>query len=625
VKSIAPARADRNVHLVELSAMALVVGVLTGGAAVLFRAFVAYVHNLFFLGVVSSYYDPNLHTPIGWLGPMVIASPAIGGLVVIFLVRSQPEDRRGQGVSDIIDAIYYREGRVRAVAATVKSLAAGVQSGTGGSVGREAAIVQIGAALASRLSRLARIAQWQRMTLVAAGGAAGLAAAFNAPLGSIVFAIELMMPEISARTLLPVTIAAGAGTFVSRFFYGLQPTFLVTIVTASHLRLSGIVALLPFAPFGILLGLVSWFMIWWLGWLERHFARISPSPYFRHAIGMLAVGILAYLMMMGTGDYYIDGPSYAALQDILHGDITTVQFFLLLFAAKLLATGLTLGSGGSGGVFSASLVIGATLGGAFGAGCLLIWPSLDVTLIDFAIVGMAGLLGGTTGASITAIVMVFELTRDYNVIVPMIVCVTLAVAVRRALLQQSIYTVKLFTKGHEVPDALQANMFRIRHAESVMSTAFVVRPASSLLDESLASLDETGRPIYLLIGEGNRIKGYLRLEPGFKLWQSRAKETTLADVARADFTLALPTDTMFHVIGRVARRGGAVTIVVRPARVPRIEDVMGFIALETMGAAVIDNARAFAPSVARNPFPQFTRRRAHGPAQFWRRPREGPR
>ncbi len=209
---------ERTASVVEFAILALVVGVLTGGGAVLFRAFIAFIHNLAYLGQVSFYYDPNLHTPMGWLGPLVMASPAIGGIVVIFLIRRQPEDRRGQGVSDIIDAIYYREGRVRAVSAMVKSLAAGIQSATGGSVGREAAIVQIGAALASRISRITGIAQWQRMTLVAAGGAAGLAAAFNAPLGSIVFAIELMMPEISPRTLLPVTIATGAGTFVARFY-----------------------------------------------------------------------------------------------------------------------------------------------------------------------------------------------------------------------------------------------------------------------------------------------------------------------------------------------------------------------------------------------------------------------
>ncbi len=159
----------------------------------------------------------------------------------------------------------------------------------------------------------------------------------------------------------------------------MQPTFLVTTATATHLRISGILSLLPFVPFGILLGLVSWFMIWWLGWLERAFARISPSPYFRHSIGMLAVGILSYLMMLGTGYYYIEGPSYTALQDILHGSITTPQFFLLLFLAKLVTVGLTLGSGGSGGVFSASLMLGASLGGAFGArSCLMIWPHLDV-------------------------------------------------------------------------------------------------------------------------------------------------------------------------------------------------------------------------------------------------------
>src|SRR5579863_7168875 len=291
-------RDERATSLLVLSLIAVVIGVLAGGASVLFRALVAGIHNLFFLGTFSFYYDPNLHTPSSWLGPLVILSPAIGGVAVVALLRSLPADWRGQGVSDIIDAIYYREGRVRTVSAFVKSLAAGVQSGSGGSVGREAAIVQIGAALASRISRLLHIAQWQRMTLVAAGGAAGLAAAFNAPLGSIVFAIELLMPEISARTLLPVTIATGASTFVARFFYGLQPTFLVQTIMATHLRIAGIVGLLPFVLFGVLLGLVSWLMIWLLGGVERIFDRVTPNPLAQHAIGMLAVGILAYAMML---------------------------------------------------------------------------------------------------------------------------------------------------------------------------------------------------------------------------------------------------------------------------------------------------------------------------------------
>jgi CIC family chloride channel protein len=610
----------RTVSLAELSMIALVIGVVAGGSAVLFRAFIALVHNAIMLGRFSFYYNPNLHTQPSWIGPLVILSPVAGGIVVVTLIRLQAPDRRGQGVSDVIDAIYYRDGRVRSVSAIAKSLAAGIESASGGSVGREAAMVQIAAALASRIARITRVAQWQRMTLVAAGAAAGLAAAFNAPLGSIVFAVELMLPEISPRTLLPVTVAAGGGTFVARFYFGQQPTFLVETVTASHLRISGILSLLPFAGFGIVLGFVGWLMIWGLGATEKAFARLAPNSFLRHSIGMLAVGLLGYGMMRMTGHYYIDGPSYAALQDILRGDITTAQFFLLLFAVKLIATTLTLGSGGSGGVFSASMVIGASLGGAVGAVIHLLWPGLDTDVTDFAIVGMAGLLGSTTGAPLTAIVMVFELTRDYNVIVPMILGVTLALAVRRAVLPSSIYTLKLVTKGHEVPDALHANMYAIKHAERAMATDFEVRPAAATLDATLASLPERERALYLIIADGERLKGYLRLDPGFNLWQARDPATLLGDLARSDYVLARPADPMSQVIGRLARRGGRLAIVVRGrARIPRVHDVLGLIARDTMGDAVIESLKPYSTQPFRNPLPLLYRRRLAQLIRLWRR------
>jgi hypothetical protein len=157
-----------------------------------------------------------------------------------------------------------------------------------------------------------------------------------------------------------------------------------------------------------------------------------------------------------------------------------------------------------------------------------------------------------------------------------------------------------------------------------MSTEFEVRPAEAGIDETVAALPETGRATYLMIADGKRFKGYLRLDPGFKLWQARTPGTTLGDVARTDFILALPTDTMFDIIGRMARRGGQIAIVIRPARVPRIDDVQGFIALDTMGAAVIQNARAYAPAATRNPFPILYRRRVTRPAQFWRRTKDEP-
>ncbi|HXM85146.1 MAG TPA: chloride channel protein [Stellaceae bacterium] len=615
-----PPQRERSASLIELAAAALVIGTVTGFLTVGLRAVVAAIHNLFFLGEFSFYYNPNLHTPYGWLGPLVVLSPAVGGLAVICLMRLQPPDRRGQGVSDIIDAIYNREGLVRSLSAIVKSLAAGIQSGTGGSVGLEAASVQIGAALSSRFGRLIRLEQWQRLTLVAAGAAAGLAAAFNAPLGATVFAIELMMPEISARTLLPVTIAAGAGTFVSRFYNGLQPTFLVETVTATHFRLSGVLSLLPYAVFGIVLGFASWLMIWLVGWVERKSVRISPTPILRHVIGMTFVGLIFYGLMLTTGHYYVQGPSYALLQDILRGEMTALWLFLLLFVAKLVASVVTIGSGGSGGTFSAALVLGGTLGGAMGVVTQTAWPDLNTSITDFAIVGMAGMLGGTIGAAMTAIVMVFELTRDYNVIVPMILVVTIAITVRRALLRQSIYTWKLVEEGREVPDSLQASVYRIRKAERSMSTDFKIYPASATLDEAITALEETGRPLYIMIGDGRRLAGYLRLDPGFKLWEARDANARLGDVARTDYTLARPTDTMTEVIGRLSRHGARLAIVVRPrARVPRVEDIAGVIALETMGESVIDAINPFAPRRQRNPFPRLYRGRVFRPIERWRR------
>jgi CIC family chloride channel protein len=620
-----PSQRERQISLVELAAAALVIGTVTGFLTVLFRALVAGIHNLFFLGTFSFYYDPNLHTPYGWLGPLVVLSPALGGLAVIALVRLQPADRQGQGVSDVIDAIYNREGMVRSLSAILKSLAAGIQSGTGGSVGLEAASVQIGAAMASRGGRFFRLVQWQRLTLVAAGAAAGLAAAFNAPLGSTVFAIELMMPEISARTLLPVTIAAGAGTFVSRFYNGLQPTFLVETVTATHFHISGVLSLLVYAVFGIALGFASWLMIWLVGWVERQSRRLSPTPVLRHVIGMLFVGLIFFGLMMTTGHYYVQGPSYALLQDILRGESTTLWLFLLLFAAKLAASVITIGSGGSGGTFSASMVLGGTLGAAVGVVTGNIWPDLNTSVTDFAIVGMAGLLGGTIGAAMTAIVMVFELTRDYNVIVPMILVVTIAIAVRRGLMEQSIYTWKLADAGREVPDSLQASVYRIRKAERSMSADFKICPASATLDETISGIEETGRPVYVMVADGKRLMGYLRLDPGFKLWQARDAAATLGDVARDDYTLARPTDIMAEVISRVARRGARLAIVVRPrGRVPRAGDIAGFIALETMGESVVDTVNPFAPNRQRNPFPRLYRRGVLRPIAILRRWRARP-
>ena len=240
---------------------------------------------------------------------------------------------------------------------------------------------------------------------------------------------------------------------------------------------------------------------------------------------------------------------------------------------------------------------------------------------------MAGMLGGTTGAAITAIVMVFELTRDYNVIVPMILGVTLALAVRRAVLPESVYTLKLVKKGHEVPDALQANTYRIRHAERAMSTDFEVRPATAPLDEVIASL-VGDRAAALSHGRraAPRSRAICGSTPASSCGRRASPGMTLGDLARTDFVLARPADTMFDVIGRLARRGGAGDRRARRRRIPRVDDVAGYDRARDHGRRRHrERAGLCRAADAQSRSRILYRRRVVRPIRFWREKLRGSR
>ena len=207
---------ERSVNLLIFSLIAVFVGIVTGFGAVLFRALISLVHNAMFFRTLSTSYDASIYTPASPWGVLVILVPVIGGMVVVFLVKTFAPEARGHGVPEVMDAIFYNEGRIRPVVAAVKSLASALAIGSGAAVGREGPIIQIGASLGSSLGQLIRLEAWQRITLVAAGAGAGIAATFNTPIGGVIFAIELMMPEVSTRTFLPVALATGTATFVGR-------------------------------------------------------------------------------------------------------------------------------------------------------------------------------------------------------------------------------------------------------------------------------------------------------------------------------------------------------------------------------------------------------------------------
>ncbi len=283
---------------------------------------------------------------------------------VTFLVSNFAPEAKGHGVPEVMDAIYYKGGVIRPVVALVKSLASALAIGSGSSVGREGPIIQIGSALGSTLGQIIRMPAGQRIALVAAGAGAGIAATFNTPIGGVMFAIELMMPEVSVETFLPVAIATGAATFVGRWFLGDAPAFKVPPIQAMTLTGDGVLVLILFAVLGALTGVAAAGFIQGLHLAEDLFDKIK-SRYLRHMLGMLLVGLMMYGLFLAFGQYFVDGVGYATIEAVLSGQMSTFWLLGLLCVCKALATSLSLGSGSSGGIFSPSLFMGATLGGAF--------------------------------------------------------------------------------------------------------------------------------------------------------------------------------------------------------------------------------------------------------------------
>ncbi len=583
----------QRIGLARLSLLGVVVGLITGVGAVLFRSLIGLLHNIAFLGRFEIGYDANLFTPPSPWGAFIILVPVLGGLVVTFLIVNFAPEARGHGVPEVMDAIHYHQGVIRPVVAVIKSIASSISIATGAAVGREGPIVQIGSSLASTLGRIIPMAPWQRITLVAAGAGAGISATFNTPIGGVLFAIELMLPEVSARTFLPVALATGVATYVGRIFFGLHPAFDVPSYLLSD-QSASLAALFLYGVLGALAGLASTAFIFGIETAEVVFDRLR-NPYLRHSVGMLSIGLLIYAFLRSTGHYYVEGVGYATIQAILQNGLAAPLLFGVLFAAKLFATSVCLGSGASGGIFSPSLFMGATLGGSFGALILEIAPHAGIDVPSAAIVGMAAVVGGGTGAAMTAVTMIFEMTRDYALVMPSIIAVAVAVGVRRLLSQESIYTAKLAGRRHFVPKALHANMFLVRPASQVMQRDLLFMPATTDFAAFLRHPEYAGQMKHVVVTTGDRIVGFVRVNMALRTGVEGAYTgVNLGDVAQRNFILAHESDVVFDVLTRMARHNAAVAIVITAAaRWPHASDVVGVISREHIGNLVAEGIRAY--------------------------------
>ncbi|MGW0613772.1 chloride channel protein [Streptomyces sp. NPDC002788] len=465
-------------------ALAVVIGAGAGAGAVVFRWCIQTFTHLF-SGHADYAAAPGASNPhVPWLGPhFVLLAPVLGGLLYGPLVNRFAKEARGHGVPEVMLAVAQRGGRISPKVAVVKTLASALTIGSGGSVGREGPIVQIGSALGSTLGRVTGLADARMKLLVACGAAGGIAATFNAPLAGAFFAMELILGTFSAQAFGATVLASVTASVIGRAAFGDTVFLGLPDFHVDHLAQYGLFALL-----GVLAAVVGVGFSRFLYLIEDACDWLWRGPeWLRPAVGGLALG----LVLLALPEMY--GVGYPVLQKATEGGYT-VGFLLLLLAGKMLATSLTIGIGGSGGVFAPSLFIGAMLGSAYGIGAHALLHGTAGAVGAYALVGMGAVFAGASRAPITAVVILFELTGEYSIILPLMLAIVLATAVSRSLSDDTVYTLKLRRRGIDLAGPAPGDRIGPQHVGAVMEPLPSPLPASMALADAadLLSLSRHG-------------------------------------------------------------------------------------------------------------------------------------
>lgn len=521
---------------------ALLVGAGAGLGAVLFRQLIGAVQRI-------AYGDLG-----GWLSsiaPFHLAIiPALGGLIFGPLIYRYAREAKGHGVPEVMEAVALRGGRIRPRVALVKALASSICIGTGGSVGREGPIAQIGSALGSTVGQLLRLSDERVRNLVACGAAGGVAATFNAPIAGSIFALEVILGRLHSVYFGAVVISAVTADVVAHFFEGDTRAFSVpsyTLVSPWELLLYTLLGLLA------ALTAVGFTRLLYLS--EDIWDRWRFPEYFKPVAGGVLLGAIGILTFQVDGFPRVFGVGYDSISDALFGRLT-LQVMLGLFLIKILATALTLGSGGSGGIFAPSLFMGAMLGGAFGLLVNGLFPRITAPAGAYALVGMAAFFSGAAHAPVTAILILFEMTGDYRIILPLMLATVMSTLIARIISRESIYTLKLSRRGVHLEEGQDVDVMQgVTVGEAMSLQVDTVSPQMSLeaLSAEFARSHHHGFPVVDEQGDLIGVVSVSDLERA--VTQGSIREKTVADIATTQgLLLATPDEPMWMALKRLGIR-----------------------------------------------------------------------
>jgi len=477
--------------------MSIIVGLATSLGAIGFIKLIEYFNGLFFglSDLVLTAQLPDFG--FNWWLPVI---PMAGGLLVGPIVYKFAKEAKGHGVPEVMNAVARLGGIIRPRVATAKAVASAICIGSGGSAGREGPIVQIGSAIGSTVGQMFRMSGDRVKILVGCGAAAGIASVFNAPIAGVLFSLEIILGDFAITTFSPVILSSVIASVVTRSFLGNHPAFAIpeySLVSAWEIPL--------YMVMGLSLGFVGVGFTRTLDLFENIFEKIKMNPMLKPALGGLILGGIAIFYPQVLAD------GYETIKLTLEGQFG-LALLLILLVMKIAATSMTLGSGNSGGIFAPSLFMGAVAGGAFGIMVHSFFPEVTATPGAYALVGMAGMVAATTHAPITALLIIFEMTSDYRIILPLMITVVFSALFARKLFPHSIYTVKLIRRGIDIRGGKDVNILRSHKVAEIMDEVFEKINLSTTLFEIFAKVEKTSDSYFVVVNNDDAIQGVISFQ-----------------------------------------------------------------------------------------------------------------
>ena len=569
-----PKRVYKNPNIAEAIFLgtSVIIGISVGFTAILFKKTIQLIETFNFEKLPSL-----LHLSPHYLYLII---PVLGGLLVGPIVHYLAQEAKGTGIPEVMQAVTYNEGKIRPRVSIVKFIATVISIGTGFSAGREGPIVQIGASIGSTIGQWLHLSEHKIKNFVACGAAAGIAATFNAPIAGVIFSLEVILGEFHLRHFSSVVIAAVAASIVNQASFGQAAAF--PIPTEYGITSSWEYAFYP------LLGILS--ALWAVLFIKTLYATTDKFESFKKipawlkpALAGFLLGIIAFIYMaLIKKPYNTQPPAFYSIgyQSILSAltNQLPLQIAILFLFLKLIATSLSIGSGASGGVFAPSLYMGAMLGTAFDLAIHLIFPNIVSPPGAYAIVGMAATFAATSQAPISTILILFELTHDYKLILPLMLTVVIATYVTQKMLEgESIFTLKLKNRGIRLKRGHDLDILENVLVHEVMTTEIISLTPHQSIFEAEHILNQSHR--HCAIVEDNHIfQGIVTISNLDKAIIDKLDihQTKVSEITNPinEIQIAYPNETIGHALAKMSVKGVGHLPVVSPTNHQKI---LGFI------------------------------------------------